>query len=193
MKVRVNDKSETTSDLIPRVTNEKSEVNIEHFHLTYNKSRECCLTTQALNSILNGRNQNNRIGIGIVLKKNYRYYIVLEIDDDRKVKSIKYGRTNEVDYNYAHIVSYADELFKGATLDHIEEVNAIYMKGKDDRSRGYVHREYPDAKKFAFGYALGDAIKECKRKNSQSKDATSNTMSFTDVMLKLESGLIVFD
>ena len=205
MKVRVNDKSETTSDLIPRVTNEKSEVNIEHLHLTYNKSRECCLTTQALNSILNGCNQNKHIGIGIVKKMVFvkegelvkrrlcSYYIVLEIDEDKKVKSIKYGRADEVDYNYAHIISYANELFKGATLNHIEEVNAIYMKGKDDRSRGEVFREYPNAKKFAFGYALGDAIKECKRKNSQSKDATSNTMSFTDVMLKLESGLIVFD
>ena len=98
-----------------------------------------------------------------------------------------------MDYNYAHIASWVNDLFKGATLNHVEEVDAIYMKDPGDLSRGYVHREYPDAKKFAFGYALGYAIKECKRKKLQSKTVTFDTMSLMDIKSKLKPDFIVLD
>ena len=191
--MKVNNELEAASDLIPRVTNEKKEANESHFHLAHNKLKECYLAVESLNSIVSEYHQNKRIGIGIVLKKNYRYYIVLEIDEDKKVKSIKYGREGSVDYNYAHIASWVNDLFKGATLNHVEEVDAIYMKDPGDLSRGYVHREYPDAKKFAFGYALGYAIKECKRKKLQSKTVTFDTMSLMDIKSKLKPDFIVLD
>ena len=211
MKLEIN--SAKTLDLIPMVKDKKKKVNTDHFHLAYNKLKECCLDVQCLNSIIDNHHDKKNIGVGIVKKKQREYHIVLEVDNNQKVKSIKYGRKDEIDYNYAHIISYANDLFKGSTLKDVEEINSIYIKDKNDitRIKG-VYAEYLDATKFAFGYALSDAIKELQSKNKKNailidmnhqlecglmklytKVATFNSMNLNDVKQQSNSYLIEFD